>query len=266
MVVGALHDPFHTIHMGVTAENIAAKWGITRQEQDAWGARSHRRAHDAWVSGRLASEVVPVSVPQRKGDPVLFTQDEGIRPDTTIEALAGLPPAFTAEGTVTAGNASQISDGGAAVVVMSERKAVELGMRPLAEIVAFGMSADRYPTLQTVPALAMRKALKRADLEPADLELVEINEAFAAVPLHSARMLGVSEDVVNVNGGAVAMGHPIGASGARRCHRRADPRDAGARDAAPRGGDRRRGGLWRWRSRRRADPASALRPVLSPRP
>jgi acetyl-CoA C-acetyltransferase len=219
MLDSMIHDglwcAFDDRHMGEGTDAISAELGIGREEQDAWAARSHARAHDAWTSGRLTSEVVPVSIPQRKGDPVVFAQDEGIRPQTTPEALAGLRPAFTADGTVTAGNASQISDGGAAVIVMSDRKAAELGVQPIAEIAAFGMSADRYPTLQTVPALAMRKALKRADLEPADLGLLEINEAFAAVPLHSARMLGVSEDLVNVNGGAVAMGHPIGASGAR---------------------------------------------------
>ena len=219
MLDSLIHDglwcAFDDRHMGEGTDAISAELGITREEQDAWSARSHRRAHEAWTSGRMASEVVAVSVPQRKGDPVVFARDEGIRPETTLESLAGLPPAFTTDGTVTAGNASQISDGAAAVVVMSERKATELGVRPLAEIVAFGMSADRYPTLQTVPALAMQKALKRAALEPDDLELLEINEAFAAVPLHSARMLGVSEDVVNVNGGAVALGHPIGASGGR---------------------------------------------------
>jgi len=163
----------------------------------------------------MAEEVVAVQIPQRKGEPVAFSRDEGIRPDTTVEGLARLGPAFTPDGTVTAGNASQISDGGAAVVVMSQTKARELGLTPLAEIVAYGMSADRYASLHTVPAIATERAMKRAGLGAADLGLMEINEAFAAVPIHSAGMLGVSEDIVNVNGGAVALGHPIGASGAR---------------------------------------------------
>ena len=219
MLDAMIHDglwcAFDDRHMGEGTDAISAELGITRAEQDAWAARSHRRAHDAWTQGRLASEVVPVEVHQRKGDPVVVAQDEGIRSDTTEDGLAKLRPAFTADGTVTAGNASQISDGAAAVIVMSEEKADQLGLQPIAEIVSFGMSADRFSTLQTVPALAMERALKKADLEAGDLGLLEINEAFAAVPLRSARMLGVSEDVVNVNGGAVALGHPVGASGAR---------------------------------------------------
>ena len=219
MLDAMIHDglwcAFDDRHMGEGTDAISAELGITRAEQDAWAARSHRRAHDAWTQGRLASEVVPVEVHQRKGDPVVVAQDEGIRSDTTEDGLAKLRPAFTADGTVTAGNASQISDGAAAVIVMSEEKADQLGLQPIAEIVSFGMSADRFSSLQTVPALAMERALKKADLTAGDLGLLEINEAFAAVPLHSARMLGVSEDIVNVNGGAVALGHPVGASGAR---------------------------------------------------
>jgi acetyl-CoA C-acetyltransferase len=215
MIHDGLWCAFDDRHMGAGTDQISDELGITRAEQDAWAARSHVRAHDAWETGRLASEVVPVEVAQRRGDPLTFDRDEGIRPDTTPEILASLRPSFTAEGTVTAGNASQISDGGAAVIVMSEERARELGVAPLAEIVAYGMSADRYPSLQTVPALAMDKALKKAGLGADDLELLEINEAFAAVPLHAARLLGVPEDRVNVNGGAVALGHPIGASGAR---------------------------------------------------
>ena len=163
----------------------------------------------------MADEVVPVEVPPWKGAPTTVARDEGIRPETTPEALAGLQPAFRADGTVTAGNASQISDGGCAVLVMSAEKAQELGVAPLAEIVAYGMSSDRYPSLHTVPAMALERALKKAGLAASDLGLIEINEAFAAVPIHSARMLGADEDIVNVNGGAVALGHPIGASGAR---------------------------------------------------
>ena len=219
MLDAMIHDglwcAFDDRHMGEGTDAVSAELGITRIEQDAWAARSHARAQDGWESGRLASEVVPVEVRPRKGHPVTVDRDEGIRPDTTPDGLAKLRPAFTAGGTVTAGNASQISDGAAAVIVMSEERAHQLGLEPLAEIVAYGMSADRYSSLQTVPALAMEKALKKADLAAGDLGLLEINEAFAAVPLHSARMLGVSEDIVNVNGGAVALGHPVGASGAR---------------------------------------------------
>jgi acetyl-CoA C-acetyltransferase len=163
----------------------------------------------------MTEEVVPVDVPQRRGVPERVDRDEGIRPDTTPETLAGLRPAFRPDGTITAGNASQISDGASAVVVMSAERADELGVAPLAEIVAYGMSSDRYPSLQTVPAMAMERALKKAGLASSDLGLVEINEAFAAVPIHSARLLGVDEEIVNVNGGAVALGHPIGASGSR---------------------------------------------------
>ena len=154
-------------------------------------------------------------MPQRKGDPVLVERDEGIRGDTTTESLGKLKPAFKKDGTITAGNASQISDGAAAVVVMSQAKAEELGVTPLAEIVAHGMSAERFAYLHTVPAIAMQNALKKAGKDVHDLGLIEINEAFASVALNASRMLGVDESLVNVNGGAVALGHPIGASGAR---------------------------------------------------
>ena len=219
MLDSMIHDglwcAFDDQHMGQGTDQINAELGLSREAQDEWSERSHRRAQEAWGAGRMAEEVIAVQVPQRKGDPVVFDRDEGIRPDTTLEGLSALTPAFTANGTVTAGNASQISDGAAAVLVMSERKAQELGLTPLAEILAYGMSADRYPSLHTVPALATERALKRAGLAAKDLGLLEINEAFAAVPIHSAQMLGASEDIVNVNGGAVALGHPIGASGAR---------------------------------------------------
>jgi acetyl-CoA C-acetyltransferase len=219
MLDSMIHDglwcAFDDRHMGAGTDAVNAELGITREEQDAWAERSHARALAAWETGRLAEEVVPVEVPKRKGDPVRVERDEGIRADTTAEGLARLRPAFTPDGTVTAGNASQISDGAAAIVVTSEEKAEQLGLRPLAEILAYGMSADRFPSLQTVPAIAMRKALKKSGLEASDLGLLEINEAFAAVPVHAARMLGISQDIVNVNGGAVALGHPIGASGAR---------------------------------------------------
>ena len=163
----------------------------------------------------MAEEVVPVEVPQRKGDPLVVDRDEGIRPDTTAESLSKLRPAFKEGGTITAGNASQISDGGAALIVMSAERAEGLGLEPLAEVVAHGMSAERYPYLHTVPALAMEAALKKAGLSANDLRVVEINEAFASVSLNAARMLDVDEEIVNPNGGAVALGHPIGMSGAR---------------------------------------------------
>ncbi len=215
MIHDGLWSTFMEHHMGQGTDEVSAELGIGRTEQDAWAARSNRRAAAAWDADILVEEVVPVDVPQPKGDPVRFERDEGIRPDTTEEALARLKPAFSPEGTVTAGNASQISDGAAAVVVMSSDRAAALGLTPLAEIVAYGMSADHYPRLHSVPALAIQRALKRGGLDAHDLDLVEINEAFAAVPLHSTRMLGVDEEIVNVNGGAVALGHPIGASGAR---------------------------------------------------
>jgi acetyl-CoA C-acetyltransferase len=215
MIHDGLWSSFHDHHMGAGTDIVSKELGVTREEQDLWAARSHHRAAEAWDAGRLADEVVPVEVPPRTGGPVRFDRDEGIRPQTSVDALAELRPAFNHDGTVTAGNASQISDGAAAVVVTSAERAERLGLTPLAEVVAYGMSADRYPSLHTVPALAMQKALKKADLDAHDLGLVEINEAFAAVALHSSRMLGLDEETVNVNGGAVALGHPIGASGAR---------------------------------------------------
>jgi acetyl-CoA C-acetyltransferase len=215
MVHDGLWSSFHDHHMGEGTDIVSRELGIDREEQDTWSARSHARAAEAWDVGRLAEEVVAVDVPQRKGEPVVFDRDEGMRPDTSVEALTALAPAFTPDGTVTAGNASQISDGAAAVVVMSEEAADRLGLPPLAVIEAYGMAAGAYSSLQTVPALAIEAALKRAGLDAADLGLVEINEAFAAVTVHAARMLGIGEDIVNVNGGAIALGHPIGASGAR---------------------------------------------------
>jgi acetyl-CoA C-acetyltransferase len=215
MVHDGLWSSFHDHHMGEGTDIVSRELGIDRAEQDTWSARSHARAAEAWDAGRLAEEVVAVDVPQRKGDPVVFDRDEGMRPDTSVEALAALKPAFTPDGTVTAGNASQISDGAAAVVVMSEEAAERLGLHPVAVIEAYGMAAGAYSSLQTVPALAIEAALKRAGLDAGDLGLVEINEAFAAVTVHASRMLGIGEDIVNVNGGAIALGHPIGASGAR---------------------------------------------------
>jgi acetyl-CoA C-acetyltransferase len=194
---------------------VNAELGIGREEQDAWSARSHQRAAAGWDSGALAEEVAAVEVPQRSGGPVVVDRDEGIRPDSTAESLARLKPAFGKDGTITAGNASQISDGAAAVVVTSPEKAEQLGVEPMAEIVAHGMSAERFPYLHTVPAIALQHALKKADLDVHDLGLLEVNEAFAAVAVNVTRILGFDEALVNVNGGAVALGHPIGASGAR---------------------------------------------------
>jgi acetyl-CoA C-acetyltransferase len=215
MIHDGLWCAFDDRHMGAGTDALNREYGVTRQAQDAWAARSHARASAAWDEGRMAEEVVAVSVPQRGDDTVEVARDEGIRRDTTPEALAGLRSAFSPDGTVTAGNASQISDGACAVVVASEAAVERLGSEPLAEIVAYGMSADRYASLHTVPALAMEKALKKAGRSTADLELVEINEAFAGVASHAARLLELDEAIVNVNGGAVALGHPIGASGAR---------------------------------------------------
>ena len=219
MIHDGLEDAFSHRHMGDQSDDVNAEFSISRAEQDAWAARSHQRAHRAIVEGRFAEEIVPLEVAQRRGAPVTFDVDEGVRPDATEESLAALRPAFRSEGTITAGNASQISNGGAAVVVMSEERAAELGVSPWAEILAHGMSAAQPPYLHTVPALALQAALKKAGLASADLELVEINEAFAGVALHAGRMLFDSDTVVatrvNVNGGAVALGHPIGATGAR---------------------------------------------------
>ena len=215
MVHDGLWSTFLKEHMGQSSDDVNRELEISRQEQDAWAARSHQRAQQAWDDGVLKPEVVAVAIPQRRGDSVMVERDEGVRAGTTAESLGKLPAAFRPGGTITAGNASQISDGAAAVVVMSKERARALKVRPLAEIVAHGMSADRYAWLHTVPALALSKALKKAGLAAGDLDLVEINEAFAAVALNATRMLELDEARVNVNGGAVALGHPIGASGAR---------------------------------------------------
>ena len=217
MIYDGLWDAFTDKHMGAQSDEVNQEFTLSREEQDAWALRSHQRAHEA--KDRMRDEIVPVEIPQRKGDPVVFDTDEGVRPETTAESLAKLRTAFNKDGTITAGNASQISNGGAAVVVMSSERAQELGLTPMAEIVAHGMSAAAPPYLHTVPALAVQAALKKAGMSANDLDLVEINEAFAAVALHSTRMLfngnKEAEDKVNVNGGAVALGHPIGCTGAR---------------------------------------------------
>ena len=215
MVHDGLWSTFLEQHMGESSDDVNRELEIGRDEQDAWAARSHERAAKAWESGAMAQEVVAVELNGRRGSATVVDRDEGIRPGTTADSLAKLAPAFRKDGTITAGNASQISDGAAAVVVMSEARARKLQVEPLAEIVAHGMSADRYAWLHTVPALALANALKKAGLVAGDLDLVEINEAFAAVALNATRMLELDEEKVNVNGGAVAIGHPIGASGAR---------------------------------------------------
>ncbi|HHC09389.1 MAG TPA: acetyl-CoA C-acyltransferase [Actinobacteria bacterium] len=201
--------------MGESSDLKNAALGIGRREQDEWAAASHRRAATATEEGAFADEIVPVAVPRRRGAPVVVDRDEGIRPDTTVEGLAALRPAFTAEGTITPGNASQISDGAAAVVVADRERAEAEGLPILAEILGYGQVAGPDATLHERPAEALRAAAKQAGVEPAELDLVEINEAFAAVALWSARMLELPHDRVNVHGGAVALGHPLGATGAR---------------------------------------------------
>jgi acetyl-CoA C-acetyltransferase len=201
--------------MGESTEAHNARLGITREVQDEFAARSHELSAAAQKNGVFDEEIVPVAIPQRRGDPVMFSIDEGVRGDTTVEGLAGLKPAFAKDGTITAGSASQISDGACAVVVMSREAAERHGAPVLAEIGRHGVVAGPDASLQAQPANAINKALDRAGLGVADLDLVEINEAFAAVGVHSAKLLGIDWDRVNVNGGAIALGHPIGASGAR---------------------------------------------------
>ncbi len=206
---------FDECSMGESADLKNEALGISREEQDEWSAASHQRAGSARDSGYFAAEVVPVDVPARRGQTVRVEQDEGIRDDATAESLGRLRPVFTPEGSTTAGNASQISDGGAAVIVASESAAAEFGAEPLAEIVAYGQIAGPDATLHERPAQAIDAALERADLNASDLDVIEINEAFASVALWSARMLDLDPGHVNPNGGAVALGHPIGATGAR---------------------------------------------------
>ena len=215
MAYDGLHDAFTDQAMGLLTEQRNDADRISREEQDAFSARSHQLAATAWKNGVFDDEVVPVFIPQRKGDPIEFRSDEGVRADTTADTLARLKPAFRKDGTITAGSASQISDGAAAVVVMSRAKAEELGLDWLAEIGAHGVVAGPDSTLQSQPARAIARACEKDGIAPADLDLVEINEAFAAVGIVSSRELGIDLDRVNVNGGAIAMGHPVGMSGAR---------------------------------------------------
>ena len=214
MIHDGLWSTFTGQHMGESSDQVNDVLQVSREDQDAWAASSHQRAAAAWASGRFADEVVAVEV-QDQGGPTVVERDEGIRPDTTAEALAALAPAFTPTGTITAGNASQLSDGAAATVVMSAARAEALGVEPLAEVVAHGMSADRFAYLHTVPAIALEKALKKAGKDIDDLGLVEINEAFASVAVYATRTLGADKAIVNVNGGSVALGHALGSTGAR---------------------------------------------------
>ncbi|KQS58139.1 acetyl-CoA acetyltransferase [Geodermatophilus sp. Leaf369] len=210
-----LSDTFDQVAMGVLTEQHNAQYALTREEQDAFGAASHQRAAAAHKNGLFDDEIVTVSIPQRKGDPIEFREDEGIRADTTTESLGRLKPAFAKDGTITAGTASQISDGAAAVVVMSAAKAAELGLTVLAEIGAHGVVAGPDASLQQQPSRAIAAACAREGIDPTDLDLVEINEAFAAVGIVSTWELGLDPERVNVNGGAIALGHPVGMSGAR---------------------------------------------------
>jgi acetyl-CoA C-acetyltransferase len=215
MALDGLTDAFDHVSMGESTERHNARLGITRAEQDEFAAMSHQRAAAAIKNGLLTEEIVPVQVPQRRGEPVVFDTDEGVRGDTTVEALGKLRPSFAKDGTITAGTASQISDGACAVVVMSAEAASASGAPVLATVGAHGVVAGPDNSLQSQPSNAIKRALAKAGRSVADLDLIEINEAFAAVAIQSMRDLGVGSDIVNVNGGAIALGHPIGMSGAR---------------------------------------------------
>ncbi|HKN40154.1 MAG TPA: acetyl-CoA C-acetyltransferase [Acidimicrobiia bacterium] len=215
MILDGLWCAFDAVHMGSGTEKYNGQYQISRQAQDELAAASHERAAAAIKDGRFADEIVPVSVPQRKGDPIVIDNDEGVRPGTTAESLGALRPAFSKDGTITAGNASQISDGGAAMVVMSKAAAERLGCTPMAELIGYGMVAGPDPSLMLQPANAIKQALGKVGKQVSDVDLFEINEAFAAVGLASMADLGISDEIVNVNGGAIALGHPIGMSGAR---------------------------------------------------
>ena len=215
MIKDALWDAFNNYHMGVTAENIAKQWGLTREMQDEFSASSQAKAEAAIKAGKFKDEIVPVVIPQRKGDPIVFDTDEFPRFGTTVEKLAKLKPAFVKDGTVTAGNASGINDGAAAFVVMSAEKAAELGVKPLAKIVSYGSKGLDPAIMGYGPFHATKKALEAANLTVEDMDLIEANEAFAAQSLAVAKDLNFDMSKVNVNGGAIALGHPVGASGAR---------------------------------------------------
>jgi acetyl-CoA C-acetyltransferase len=208
-------EMYGTLQMGETAERVATMYEVSRADQDSFALRSHQRALEAQRSGRLAEEIVPVLVPQRKGEPVRITEDEGPRQDTSLEALARLRPAFAENGSVTAGNSSPLNDGATALVLMSAAKAKERGLQPLARLVSAAPAGVHPDYMGIGPVPASTRALERAGLHPADVDLVELNEAFAAQSLACIRLLGLQEDRVNVNGGAIALGHPLGSSGAR---------------------------------------------------
>jgi len=215
MAFDGLYCAIDNLGMGEATDEYTAKAKISRERQDEFSAKSHKRAADAHAAGIFDDEIVPVEIPQRKGDPIMFATDEGIRGETTKETLGKLRPAFDANGTITAGSSSQISDGAAVVIVMSEKKAAELGVKVRAEIISHGMVAGPDASLISQPARAITKAAKKAGLDPAKLDLYEMNEAFASVALQSMDELGIDDSKVNVNGGAIALGHPIGMSGAR---------------------------------------------------
>ncbi|KVF07820.1 acetyl-CoA acetyltransferase, partial [Burkholderia vietnamiensis] len=215
MIVDGLWDVYNQYHMGITAENVAKEYGITREEQDAFAALSQNKAEAAQKAGRFADEIVPVSIPQRKGEPLQFATDEFVRHGVTAESLAGLKPAFAKDGSVTAANASGLNDGAAAVLVMSARKAQSLGLTPLARIKAYANAGVDPSVMGMGPVPASRRCLERAGWTPGDLDLMEINEAFAAQALAVHKQMGWDTSKVNVNGGAIAIGHPIGASGCR---------------------------------------------------
>jgi acetyl-CoA C-acetyltransferase len=215
MAHDGLTDTFDQVAMGALTEHANSRYGLTREEQDAFAAESHQKAARAAKNGVFDEEITPVLIPQRKGDPIEFREDEGIRSDTTVESLARLKPAFAKDGTITAATSSQISDGACAVVVMSAAKAEELGLTVLAEIGAHGVVAGPDATLQEQPSRAVAKACARDGIDPKDLDLVEFNEAFAAVAIVATRELGLDPSKVNPNGGAIALGHPVGMSGAR---------------------------------------------------
>jgi len=215
MINDGLMDVFNNYHMGITAENLAAKYNLTREEQDKFAAESQNKTEKALKDGRFSDEIVPVAIPQRKGDPVMFTKDEFPKAGVTAEGLAKLRPAFKKDGTVTAANASGINDGAACVLVASADAVKKHNLKPMAKIVSYAWAGVDPSIMGIGPAEAVRKALKKANWELKDVELIEANEAFAAQSLSVAKELGFNKDIVNVNGGAIALGHPVGASGAR---------------------------------------------------
>ncbi|WP_432775449.1 acetyl-CoA C-acetyltransferase [Brevibacillus gelatini] len=215
MMYDGLTCPFDQVPMAIHGSNVAEEYGITREAQDEWALRSQQRAAKAIEAGLFAEEIVPVSIPQKKGEPVLVTKDEGPRPDTTLEGLAKLPPVYKKDGTITAGNAPGINDGAAAMVLMSDEKAKQLGIKPLATILGHAQVGAEAPYIATTPGLAINKLLEKTGVSLAEIDLFEVNEAFAAVTLTSGKIVGWDDEKVNVNGGAIALGHPIGASGAR---------------------------------------------------